>query len=63
MSQEKPPVENPRSSICATLTARTPPDGAPSITAINRRPLRFADTTTLKPDAQMKPVFSPSVPG
>ena len=52
----------PRSNSCAALTARTAGDGEPSTTAISRLPLRVAVATTLKPDAQMKPVFMPSAP-
>ena len=32
----------------------------PNATAISRRPSRTALPTMLKPEAQMKPVFSPS---
>src|SRR6516164_10827065 len=47
----------------AAFSARTAADGAPSTTAIKRRPSRVAVATRLKPEAQMKPVFMPSAPG
>src|SRR5204863_8913297 len=53
----------PRSSSCAAFMARAAEDGAPSTTAMSRRPLRVAEATRLKPEAQMKPVFMPSAPG
>ncbi len=62
VSQDSGVEPKPCSSRCAAFTARTPEDGAPSTTAIRRRPSRVALATRLKPDAQMKPVFMPSAP-
>ena len=41
---------------------RSAADDEPITTVIRRRPLRVALATTLKPEAQMKPVFIPSAP-
>src|SRR5438067_13891717 len=53
----------PRSSSCAAFMARAAEDGAPSTTAMSRRPLRVAEAPRLKPAPQMKPAFMPSEPG
>jgi hypothetical protein len=64
ISQVSPlPLLKPRSSSCAAFKARAAEEGAPSTTAMSRRPLRVAEATRLKPEAQMKPVFMPSAPG
>ena len=39
------------------------PEREPNTTTISLRPPRVAVATTLKPDAQMKPVFMPSASG
>ena len=62
VSHDSGRTAKPRSNSCAALTARTAGEGEPSTTAISRLPPRVAVATTLKPDAQMKPVFIPSVP-
>src|SRR5262249_41012495 len=64
MNQDSPlALLKPRSSSCAAFKARAAEEGAPSTTAISRLPLRVAEATRLKPEAQMKPVFMPSAPG
>src|SRR5262249_9112912 len=50
VSQDRPPLLNPRSSNCAAFCARTAPDHEPSTTAISLRPFRVADATTLYPE-------------
>jgi hypothetical protein len=44
------------------LSVRWEAEGEPRTTVMSRRPLRVALATTLKPEAQMKPVFIPSAP-
>jgi hypothetical protein len=53
----------PFSNSCAAFSERTMPEREPNTTTISLRPLRVAVATTLKPDAQMKPVFMPSASG
>ena len=63
ISQVSPVFEKPFSNSCAAFSERTAPDDEPNTTTISLRPLRVAVATTLKPEAQMKPVFMPSAPG
>ena len=60
---DPPPMAKPRSNRSAASWLRSRADGAPSTTAIRWRPKWFAVATTLKPAAQVKPVFIPSAPG
>ena len=57
------PEAKPRSKRSAAFWVRSFAEGAPMTTVMRRRPLRLAVATTLKPEAQMKPVFIPSAPG
>ncbi len=63
VSHDSPLLLKPFSSSCAAFCARTADEYEPNTTATSRRPLRLAEATRLKPDAQMNPVFMPSAPG
>ena len=60
-----PPLQaaKPLSNRLAAFAVRSLAEGAPSTTVISRLPPRVALATTLKPAAQVKPVFMPSAPG
>ena len=60
------PLDSPERAVLIEQGIRSlivVPMLAPSTTEITVRPLRVADETWLKPEAQMKPVFMPSAPG